>query len=346
MVHRFGLACFNGKVNFYPMMTLQELLEIAPTEIHSLRSTRYTGGGVSQLLREFSLDEQAVIQTLYEELRDLMKLLDASGEENAVIRRQLQERVQRLSIPALQEQLVDSLNETEDPRRARIFFDLAGGALSSLVGYLLLIRLHGVEPGYRQTLYYLVRDHLKIMRALLSDLDPIARARDEAERCHSIDLLLEKWRNASYRAFEQMIEVRFTNFFQGHVAERCVEFAEIDNLFYHLANNCIKFSSDGVLNVHVGLLPDQQHLRWVFSNTISEGQAEALLELRASGRSIFERDVSSMGKGLGLAILAESVSNAYGYEDCQEAEEDALFGYRLDNQKQFSLWFHWPSVRE
>jgi hypothetical protein len=327
-------------------MTLQEIYAFAPTEIRTLRTERYSGGAASLGLASFSLDETAVIQALYDELKSLSRVLDPSGEENPVLRSQATEVVHKLSLSGLQEQLVDLLNETRDEAKARAFFDIASGPLSSLIGYVLLIRLHGMEPGYRQTMYYLVRDQLKIMRALVQDLDPTGRARDEADRCHSIDLLLEKWRQASYRAFERIIEVRFTNFFEGFVAERCLEFAEIDNLFYQFANNCVKFSADSEMDIHVAALPNKKHLRWIFSNRITEAHAEALANLREDGKSIFEREVSTTGKGYGLGILAESVANAYGYEDTLEAEEEGLFGFKVDAQRTFHLWFHWPTVRE
>jgi len=327
------------------MLSLDEILALAPQDIQVQRKDRYRGGGAALRLEDFAEDEKAVITSLYEELQRLFQFLSPSGDDNPVRRKELSDLARELSLPAYQQQLIDLLNETEEERKATVFFDVAGGALSSLVGYILLIRVHGTESAYEQIMYYLVRDHLKIMRALIADLDPSGRARDEAPNYHSLDLLLEKWRDASYRAFERVIQVRFQNFYSGHVAERCLEFAEIDNLFYHLANNCVKFSVDGLMEIQVTALPEKKHLRWVFANRIHSSQHESLASIRESGRSIFEKEVSTMGKGYGLGILAESIGHAYGFDSIREAEEEGLIGTQVRDDT-FILSFHWPMARE
>ena len=85
-----------------------------------------------------------------------------------------------------------SLAADESELMAKTVHDLRGGAMSALLGQLQLAELQTPdEPALRQ-LFFLTRDHLKIMRNALLGLDDPKREADLQTRMHSIDLIAEK----------------------------------------------------------------------------------------------------------------------------------------------------------
>jgi hypothetical protein len=326
-----------------------EIRSLVPARLPRRRSERYGGGAVhGRIARDFGDDEADTLRTLYAEMGELMDLTknrDASEGADSTLGAALKEFAGRTSILRIGTELEKferSARATHDTRLANLFREIADGPFASLYGILFLIGSAGVEPEYFQTLFYLARDQRKIMRSILADLDPAAREQDELEKHHSVDLLLEKWRDAVYRAFDAELEVDFETRFEGPVAERCVEFAEVDRLFYHLANNAIRHGAENRLAIQVIESPDGADLIWLFSNPVSENREATLRNLAEGKNNVFEYGVGS-GSGVGLGSLAESVAHAYGIESPAQAVSGGYVGATSGNGV-FRLWFHWPKV--
>ena len=332
-------------------MTREEMLTLTTAEPVSFRKERYLGGAFSLLLSDFSFDEQEVLRRLYEQLQELLAKTHADGLLSEADTAKLNAFLQNSEFLPLQEQLFAMMGEALANRqktRETALYGLASGALSSITGYLLITRNSSLEKEYIQSLYYLSRDHLKLMRNLVRDLDPVKRSHDEAAKWHSLNLLKEKWASVTYRAFAEEIEVTFDNYYEGQVAARCLEFSELDNIFYHLANNALRYSAHPKLAIGVLPVAGDKQLRWVFANTISTAQTEAIAALTEDGTSLFEHGATTLGKnseGYGLGSVADTILHAYGLDDLYAAEEQGYFGWKIRDDR-FYIWFHWPSIEE
>ena len=329
----------------------EKIRDLLPKQLPRRREERYAGGAAhGRLERDFSDEEAETVRTLYRELGELMELTekrDASEGGNSLAAGALKTFASETPILRIGNEL-ESYEEaaaaTHDSRLRTLFRELVDGPFASLYGILFLVGSAGVEPEYFQTLFYLARDQRKIMRSILLDLDPATRERDEMKKLHSVNLLVEKWRDAVYRAFEREMEVSFESTFDGAVAERCVEFAEVDRLFYHLANNAIRHGSDDRLAIQIFETQDGMDLIWVFSNPLSENKAAHLQNLADGLTSVFDYGVGD-GPGVGLGSVAESVAHAYGIESAEQAVTAGYVGTVVSGGC-FRLWFHWPKVAE
>jgi len=325
-----------------------QLRRLARGSLVSNREARYRGGRSRVKYHvDFDAGQQEAVNALYQELQKLYKLVNTQGNLSQKHLDALESFARDSRLLLLADALVAAMNDADlegDKAVGDALYEISAGAFASICAYLLLIRNGGLEPEYTQTLIYLARDHLKVMRANIVDLDPVTRAHDEAEKRHSIDLLLEKWKEVTYWAYGTKVSVSFENFFTGYVAERCLEFAELDSIFYHLANNAARYSADKALHIAVDERDDGQSLVWCFSNAISTGQEEALKTLLGEEKNIFEYGVATQGSGHGLALLSSAVQNAYGLDDTGEALKHGYLGARIDEHGIFRVWFHWPAV--
>ncbi len=327
----------------------EQIRTLVPPRLPRRRDERYMGGAMhGRLESEFSEEEQECLRALYADLGELMELAgkrDRAEEWGDLPGPELGRFASRtVIVQAVSdlEKFEQAARATYDTKMANLFRELADGPVASLCAILFLVGSGGVEPEYFQTLFFLARDERKIMRSILLDLDPEGRAKDEEVNRHSIDLLLEKWQNTIYRAFDVEMEVAFDSNVRGMVAERCVEFAEVDRIFYHLANNSLRYGSGKQLAIQVIDTADGEDLVWVFSNPISENQFSRLQNLADGRESVFEYGVGD-GSGVGLGSLAESVANAYGIESAAQAVSAGYVGSALED-KIFRIWFHWPKA--
>lgn len=323
---------------------------LVPDQLPVRLEERYGGGFLhASLERDLSPEEQQSIRALYSDLGELMDLTakrDAGEEANSLLGARIKEFASKsvlLRVAADLEKFEQGARVTHDEKLANLFREMADGPMASLCAILFLIESAGVEAEYFQTLFYLARDQRKIMRSMLVDLDPTARMKDELVKEHSIDLLIEKWRSAVYRAFEGEIEVAFESSVEGMVAERCIEFAELDRLFYHLANNAIKHGSEKKLAIQVIESEDGKDLVWLFSNPISAKQSSRLANIEESRKSVFDYEVGDGEAGVGLGALAESVGHAYGIDGSSQALGSGYLGTVVEDGI-FRIWFHWPKL--
>jgi len=319
---------------------------LAPCNLPFLRHDPFTRSRSSASIHELPETIQRTVRELYQTLLTIFAEFD---QQRQIDLHRLQQLLQETHWHDLMHELRNLSLHQADAHLGQVLHDLRGGSLQALALQLQLIELGQVRPDDIERTYLLIRDHLKIMRNCLPDLDPVRTARDIELRAHGVDLLLEKWQHADYRLPDGQASITVDARYNGVVADRCVEFSALDRVFYNLINNATRHSADR--RVMVGIFPifecETPSLRIVVANRIDLLQRTALEQrfgLQWSdlfyGGFTFSRDGSS-GHGFGLAICAELVANAYGLPNGPAAIGGGYVGARPHGDL-FVAWFHWP----
>ena len=225
--------------------------------------------------------------------------------------------------------------------------DVRGGSLAALLTHVDLIHAGIATPVDAERVHLLVRDHLKMMRNALFDLDPDRYAADLVDREHTMALLREKWADTTWHVADQKVRVTLQSDFTGSVSDRCMEFSSLDRVLYNLVNNAGRFAADGRVQVHADAVDDaaRTHLRFAVVNRVSSEQADALAERFGDRLSwVFEGGFTTGGHGLGLRICADLVRHAYSLVSVDRALEHGLLGAQVV-QQHYVAWFHWPARR-
>ena len=271
----------------------------------------------------------------------LRPTLDGTTDELAATMRTLCTGDGPATIRDLGQQL--GRRDGDGPLRAltvrQAYHDLRGGSLTGLVVQLELVRdglLPASEGGARA--FLLARDHLKMMRNAVRDLDPERFEADLVTKAHAVRLLRDKWSGVTYGP----VRVRFTTDHQGAVAERCMEFAALDRVLYNLVNNAARFASSGVVDISLRHVDGQ--LQFVVANEVDEAQQATLRDRFGSDLSqLFHGGFTTGGHGLGLRIVADFVSHGYGLRKLKQTLDEGYCGARLEGPV-FLAWFHWPAA--
>ncbi len=352
------------------VMRLDEptLLALAPTQLPNLRVARYRGDGMGVRMADLTTDDARHVRRLYGALATLLGQLrealcipagdgtapggfsngspdvqDASAECIAAAMKVLVQTANdpnwRESISAARALRGPAARGDEMQRQA--IHDIRGGALAALSLTIDLAGHRRVSTADVVRVFYLTRDHLKIVRNAVEDIDVAARQRDMSQREHGAYLLFEKWTSAEHRQPDDrtaLVNVYTT--YEGPVSQRCLEFSALDRVLYNLMNNAVRFASDGVVDLHLNAI--DENLRFVVANRITEEQRSTL-----RGRypkelgKLYLGNFTTGGEGVGMTICAAFVANAYGLSNAKKAVEGAYVGAELLDDA-FVAWFHWP----
>jgi signal transduction histidine kinase len=335
-----------------------DLLGLAPLNLPNLRVERYFGETAGIPLASFAPPDVDIIRSVYRQINHLLALLErregsesVSGHLHAYLGTREFDQL-RTGLRSLGR----STFAGTPPNRVtgRAIHDIRGGAAAVL---LLRLEIAGPEPFTKdelRTLFMLARDHGKIIRSTVSDLDVDRRQEDLAPQSHSVRLLMEKWHGAAIQVPDRPGAQLFVNTrFNGAVTECCLECAAIDRVLYNLMANARRHHAGGRMDLTIFEIPGKpgENLRFVLSNAVTEADQRRLGELAAhDGRlgdlgPLFEAGVSTTGSGLGLAIVADLVTQAFGIASEHEALRLGYFGARLLEGK-FTVWFHWPIAQD
>lgn len=323
---------------------------LAPPQLVSYRTQRTTGDRLTVSLSEFPLDDQATIVAVYQALGDLFIVLEATREDVAASRSATQSFIQRVGWHNLVKRTQflgrSSGGQPISDQLGAVVHDLRGGSLTALAVNMQLLELGMLAPNDILRLFFLTRDHLKMMRNGIYDLDSARYQQDLRQRPHSVQLLVEKWSAASYRLQQQQhaAEVLVDCRFEGTVSERCIEFAALDRVLYNLINNAARFTANGLVYLAIFPLTDARDVRFVVYNQTSAEHRERLQERFGNDlSSLFQGGFTTGGTGLGMRICAEFVTDAYGVGTVERSLEDSYLGAQLRSDY-FVTWFHWPVV--
>lgn len=323
----------------------------APVRLNNFRSTRYKGDDCCSAMAEFAPEDAQIIERLYRFLTGFLGWLGTEREQQlpadaTKISRYLSDHQFDVLSSEIRQLGVATCRVNSSERLAKTIHDLRGGGMSALVGEAYFLERGRAKPDLLNSLYFLTRDHLKIMLNALTGLDDARREADLLPRTHSVDLLMEKWQHCLLRQVDHSVEVVIDSSYSGTISECCVEFGAVDRILYNFLNNASRHAQgDQVL---MSLLPlpsaeESKDLRFVITNSVSADDAARLREMAGEEdmRVLFKPGVSTTKSGLGLTIAADFVCNAYGLANRQQALDLRYIGAELSGDN-FLAWFHWP----
>jgi signal transduction histidine kinase len=309
---------------------------------------------MSLALTDFAPPDQQIIQQLYTTLNELLVLIkrrwDALDDPDGAA--ELLQFVQQMHWTDYLEK-VRELGEATYPTQPgetlrKVVHDIKGGGFMALSLYLQMLDMGLEKPDDVPRMFFLTRDHLKIMRNAVEGIDPQAQARDASAIDHGVSLLVEKWDHARHGVQQTTAEVIVTDTFDGVISERCLEFSALDRVIYNLINNAARHTANG--KVYFAIVPLEtdhpQHLRFVIYNQVRSEQRDTLRERFANNLGeLFRGGFTTGGTGVGLRICADFVNNAYGIHSFEKGLSGGYFGARLLGDY-FVNWVHWPLVAD
>lgn len=330
---------------------LEVCRSLAPTELPRYRDTRYAGDSLQTCLADYPAADRAALRELYERLTatwgSLAALIGSARHSAAIDEAGFSEQFAD-EVHAVASRL--GMQDTGySPVARRALHDIRGGALATLLMDFEMVRDELIwERDVLLRMFRYVRDHLKIMRNCIPDIDPARSRADQSAVAHSIDLLKEKWLGVALSGMGRDVTINLTCDWHGTICESCMEMSALDRIVYNLIGNAVKYGDGDWIQLRVFPVGngsgDIDVLRFVAANPISAAQ-EAALNRAFDGdlNRIFEANQTTQGSGYGLAIILEFVAQAFGLDSTGDALQQAHVGARIID-RHFYTWFHWPSV--
>lgn len=326
----------------------QELLALAPEDLINYRSTRYEGDGFNVTLKDFVPEDAALLIRLYNTVRKIYDLWlymkDTPNYElvGQQIMKDLGSDQFRISVQAIGSATYDL--QEPSPLMRKVLHDIRGGALSVLIGLATLLELNDIpdDTTYIKQAITMARDHAKMMRNAIEDIDPVVRQADESIKVHSISEFVDKWRDLNFEIAKKSIKIEVNCTFEGNITNRCLETSAIDRILYNYINNAARFTADN--RVYLTIFPMGDNLvRWVVQNSILERQKLWLKENVGDNLgALFQGGITRGGHGIGLSNCADFVAATFGTNDPDEAIEKKYLGAQIIDD-QYYAWFHWPA---
>lgn len=321
--------------------TLQSL---TAQQLPVLRLDRYDGGEFGIRLADLHPQDVALLCQIYRVVREIYDVrlymgntpdFDIFQELFAASTSQLH-RVRQLGQASLEE------SREANPNVSRALHDVRAGALSALVGYL---DMHAEEslvftPDTIELCVGLARDHAKLMRNCVEDVDPWIRRADERISLHSVQADISKWGQTVFHGPSRMIRVECQDLCQGHVSNRCLETSSIDRILFNLMNNAARFCSSPTIHLQVDSL-DNRLSRWVVSNQVSAEHQEWLANNCPDLANLFLDGTTRDGHGIGMNNCARLVQLSFGLSDLKQVLQKQYVGACMEGNI-FYAWFHWP----
>lgn len=337
-----------------PQPLPEEIAALGPERLRNFRAQRYHGDDQCLPLAAFTDGDRAAVRELYRFLQELFAFVDDHGDTARAAtandqRARAKDFIARQDISALVGWVrafgPASLAANPTEHMAKTIHDLRGGGLTSLLGQLQLAQMRGIDGDGLRSLFFLARDHLKIMRNALLGLDDAKREEDLKLKLHSIDFIVAKWQRAVLHGdMDKQARLEIDCEFHGNISECCVEFGALDRVLYNFLNNACRHTADDAIQLVILPRPEAnpENLRFAVVNRIN-AEDDARLAGRPL-RELFRPGVSSTGSGLGMTVAADFVTNAYGLSDRESALDGSYFGAKLLDERRFVAWFHWPIV--
>lgn len=311
---------------------------------------RYVGDELGLSLGHFDPAAVEAIRKLYttsQALLDFCADIRLSGEVASLARSLSSIDWENcLKIVRAQLQVSDSGQPNLEQMR-KICHDIRGGAFSNAALLIDLIQVLGERASlwHIERLFFLVRDHLKIMRNCFTDLDEDKRGADLEYNYHSTALLREKWdgfkigeTRVSYHSEEDV-----------NIASCCMEFSTLDRIIYNLVNNAIRHADDTAAELHAHrrtAADGSEHMLIYTQNRVTSEQSNILSSKFGSELGkLFEGGFTTTGSGLGMRICTECVCSAYGIGNIKNTIQRHYVGARLQDSC-FYAWVHWPLIAD
>ena len=312
---------------------------------------RYIYRSAAVSMAALPAQDRAILMTLYEFLQKLQGELEerhvGAPESYADISRLVKDLDYEAVLKSLgglgQGADLSSLPSTT----AKAYHDIRSGSLTAITLMLDLFKMGLAGEDHLDRLYMLCRDHLKIIRNCVFDIDEEGLQRDLRAIPHGVDLLKEKWAGATYSIPSGTVAIDFTTEFDGVVSSCCMEFAALDRTLYNLINNATRFSADGrdSVKVEADEPVGRTNLKFLICNAVTATDIErlrgTLRERCMDLPQLFEGGLTVDGNGFGLRICADLVCHNYQLGTPADALENRLLGVSLADQA-FKVWFYCP----
>jgi signal transduction histidine kinase len=301
----------------------------------------------NQRVQRYHADEQALALDAFPETDRpvLVETYAALGALEALVAQELVDPEPLLALLAERDfdglfRRIRTLGASRPSERvAAALHDVRGGALTALFVHLARVGRAASLPEVGRALFIAARDHRKVMRNVVLDLDPAARARDLATKPHSLADLARAIGEFSGGPDEARIRVEVTSEADGVVAESCVECAAVDRVAYNLLNNAARHAADPV--VEAWLAKGSTDLRVVVANGLADADRAALEPIVGVDPARLFSGFSTTGSGHGLRIVSELVGQAYGVASVATLVREGYVG-ATTLEETFVAWFHWP----
>lgn len=331
----------------YPV-TYTDLLDLAPVHLPSYREVRYIGDNMGVHISDFAERDIHLIQHLYQTLSELLNILQRHHENFAASIPELKHFMHTLGWKTFLTDVRQLGEATYERGRTdmlgKVIHDMKGGSLMALSIYLQMLDMDLELPENAAHLFFLARDHLKMMRNAVRGLDAEAQERDRTGRPHSVQLLIEKWHRAVYRLHDAAATIIFDCRIGGNISERCLEFSALDRVIYNLINNAVRNTADNTVYFVILPVPEAHphDARFVVYNRVREEQQRTLqARYNNSLGELFRGGFTTGGSGLGMRICADFINNAYGIPEFETGLHGGYFGAQLMGDY-FVNWIHWP----
>ncbi|MCB9753137.1 MAG: HAMP domain-containing histidine kinase [Myxococcales bacterium] len=333
------------------MTVNEQFLNLAPTDLEARREpTRYDGGGFGVRLNRFVDSDVELFQRVYEgvkrahalwlDIRD--HVLDVPFAE--LLRRYalgpFREPRFLLNVRAMGAATFELGVPPRDVRGA--LHDIRSGALLALIGYAVSESkgVH-VSDDETRTMVLRARDHARIMRNAIIDLDPVRREVDEHIKSSSMQDFVAKWDGSVFRLGERLVSITFDCQFDGNVTHHDSETAALDRVLYNHVNNAARFAGDDRVRI-TALRVNDRLVRWVVENTLLPDHNFQLIKAFGGDLSkLYQGGFTRGGHGIGLSLCAEIVGAAVGVREQDELLTRGYIGAEVHDHR-YLAWFHWP----
>lgn len=327
-------------------LSFDQLYTLAPTVLLSYRTSRYFGDDNSVVLADFSPASQQSLRQLYAALLELLALTSQYRDQpiQLDILKATLERVGWADTLKQLQELEGNPDRAVAPHLDEVIHDVRGGSCMALALNLQLLQLGIGESEDSLRAFFMTRDHLKIMRNAIRDIDVDRYRADWEQKLHNVKLIVEKWSDSVYQLYNSAATILVDCRFSGNISERCLEFSALDRVLYNLVNNAVRHTADD--QVHIVIFPlDEENpadVRFVIYNAVSAEHGQMLRERFGSQLNrLFAGGFTTGGTGLGMSICAQFIVNAYGLPDTDHALAERYLGATLIDDW-FVSWFHWP----
>lgn len=329
------------------MENLEIYFNLAPQDLEINRKTRYDGGGFSVSINDFAPEDISLLIQVYQSVKSIYDLWLYMGENPnyQLLRSQLDQFCTRDFI--LKARSIGAATNRRDNSSLELrkaCHDLNSGALNALVGYTKLISRLPEDDRLVRKAVFLARDHAKMMRNIILDLDRLTREADESLKLHRISEFVSKWNELVVEIDSKEIKIVAESHFDCYITNRCLESSAIDRILYNYINNAMHYCAGE--SVYLNAIAVNNLLsRWTIENEITETQS-AWLQENLSDRllELFEFGYTRDGRGIGLSNCRDLIAASFGISP-ELAIEKKYLGAAVHNNIYYA-WFHWPIYLE
>ncbi len=331
-------------VNYYFSMTPQGFYwALASTDLKIHRGDRYDGGGFRLSLDALVPEDVSLVLRLYRALKRVYDLWLYMGETSDY--QLLQTQLMQFYTPEFlrtAQAIGTATYALDDPPQElrKACHDLRGGALTALTSFSRLLSRRPGDQHLVRKAVFLARDHAKMMRSILPDLDEAIHAADERVKRHSIHEFVDKWHEITVEMVSKRIRVVALCDFECYITSRCLESSAVDRILYNYINNGVRFSDGEIVRLTVIRL-NSVLTRWVVENQLTNRQKVWLHQtLGDELAGLFQGGYTRSGEGIGLSNCSDLVAASFGLSP-SEAIERGYLGARVFEDTYYA-WFHWP----